>query len=140
MVARPTIVLLHGGPGADHSLFKPEFSAMADAAQVVYLQGLPDGLVLDSTPFGPGSLPDGPSRGMLFISRRQHRPLRHHVSDIVPPPCEKVTPLYVFTVPISSPNARCYASFGGLSSCIYRPVVRLERLTNLRVRSLRVII
>jgi pimeloyl-ACP methyl ester carboxylesterase len=37
MVARPTLVLLHGGPGADHSLFKPEFSAMADAAQVVYL-------------------------------------------------------------------------------------------------------
>ena len=29
MVAKPTIVLLHGGPGADHSLFKPEFSALA---------------------------------------------------------------------------------------------------------------
>ncbi|MGZ0153273.1 alpha/beta fold hydrolase [Kribbella sp. WER1] len=37
MVARPTLVLLHGGPGADHSLFKPEFSALADVAQVVYL-------------------------------------------------------------------------------------------------------
>jgi pimeloyl-ACP methyl ester carboxylesterase len=37
MAARPTLVLLHGGPGADHSLFKPEFSAMAGAAQVVYL-------------------------------------------------------------------------------------------------------
>lgn len=37
MVARPTLVLLHGGPGADHSFFKPEFSAMADVAQVVYL-------------------------------------------------------------------------------------------------------
>lgn len=37
MIARPTLVLLHGGPGADHSLFKPEFSAMTDAAQVVYL-------------------------------------------------------------------------------------------------------
>jgi dipeptidyl aminopeptidase/acylaminoacyl peptidase len=36
MAAWPTIVLVHGGPGADHSLFKPEFSAMADAAQVVY--------------------------------------------------------------------------------------------------------
>jgi pimeloyl-ACP methyl ester carboxylesterase len=32
MAARPTIVLLHGGPGADRSLFKPEFSALADAA------------------------------------------------------------------------------------------------------------
>src|ERR1700739_2445185 len=37
MAAKPALVLLHGGPGADHSLFKPEFSAMADAAQVVYL-------------------------------------------------------------------------------------------------------
>jgi len=37
MVPKPTLVLLHGGPGADHSLFKPEFSAMADAAQVIYL-------------------------------------------------------------------------------------------------------
>ena len=37
MAAKPTLVLLHGGPGADHSLFKPEFSAMAGDAQVVYL-------------------------------------------------------------------------------------------------------
>ena len=37
MVERPTLLLLHGGPGADHSLFKPEFSAMVDVAQVVYL-------------------------------------------------------------------------------------------------------
>jgi pimeloyl-ACP methyl ester carboxylesterase len=37
MVERQTLVLLHGGPGADHSLFKPEFSAMTDAAFLVYL-------------------------------------------------------------------------------------------------------
>jgi proline iminopeptidase len=37
MRPRPTLVLLHGGPGADHSLFKPEFGAMTDAAQVIYL-------------------------------------------------------------------------------------------------------
>jgi len=37
MAAKPTLVLLHGGPGADHSLFKPEFSSMAGDAQVVYL-------------------------------------------------------------------------------------------------------
>jgi pimeloyl-ACP methyl ester carboxylesterase len=37
MVERPTLLLLHGGPGADHSLFKPEFSAMTDVAQVIYL-------------------------------------------------------------------------------------------------------
>jgi proline iminopeptidase len=33
----PTIVLLHGGPGFDHSSFKPDFSPMAEVAQVVYL-------------------------------------------------------------------------------------------------------
>lgn len=36
MVERPTIVTLHGGPGADHSLFKPIFAAATDFAQVVY--------------------------------------------------------------------------------------------------------
>ncbi len=33
----PTVVLLHGGPGFDHSGFKPEFGALAEFAQVVYL-------------------------------------------------------------------------------------------------------
>jgi pimeloyl-ACP methyl ester carboxylesterase len=38
MRARPTVVLLHGGPGGyDHSYLKPEFSALARQAQVVYL-------------------------------------------------------------------------------------------------------
>jgi len=33
----PTVVLLHGGPGFDHSNFKPEFSRLTEIAQVVYL-------------------------------------------------------------------------------------------------------
>lgn len=33
----PTLLLLHGGPGFDHSGFKPVFSEMADSVQVVYL-------------------------------------------------------------------------------------------------------
>lgn len=33
----PTLLLLHGGPGIDHSLYKPAFSALTDVAQVVYL-------------------------------------------------------------------------------------------------------
>ncbi|MGW9209278.1 alpha/beta fold hydrolase [Embleya sp. NPDC055664] len=37
MVERPTLVLLHGGPGADHSGFKPAMYAAARFAQVVYL-------------------------------------------------------------------------------------------------------
>jgi proline iminopeptidase len=39
MVERPTIVLLHGGPGSyDHSYFKPDFAKLTKVAQVVYLE------------------------------------------------------------------------------------------------------
>ncbi len=37
MRQRPTVVFLHGGPGADHSHYRPEWSALADVAQLVYL-------------------------------------------------------------------------------------------------------
>ena len=37
MRERPTILLLHGGPGFDHSIYKPRFGALTDVAQVVYL-------------------------------------------------------------------------------------------------------
>jgi pimeloyl-ACP methyl ester carboxylesterase len=38
MRERPTVVLVHGGPGSfDHSYFKPDFGRLADAAQVVYV-------------------------------------------------------------------------------------------------------
>src|SRR5215467_10994035 len=33
----PTVVLLHGGPGFDHSNFKPDFAPLAEYAQVVYM-------------------------------------------------------------------------------------------------------
>jgi len=37
MRAKPTLLLLHGGPGFDHTLYRPAFSALADIAQVIYL-------------------------------------------------------------------------------------------------------
>jgi proline iminopeptidase len=37
MREKPTLLLLHGGPGFDHSSYKPAFSPLADAAQLVYL-------------------------------------------------------------------------------------------------------
>jgi pimeloyl-ACP methyl ester carboxylesterase len=37
MRERPTLLLLHGGPGFDHSSFKPAYSSLADIAQVIYL-------------------------------------------------------------------------------------------------------
>lgn len=36
MREKPTLVLVHGGPGADHSIYKPAFSALSDLCQIVY--------------------------------------------------------------------------------------------------------
>jgi pimeloyl-ACP methyl ester carboxylesterase len=37
MREKPTLLLLHGGPGLDHSIYKPSFSTLADIAQIVFL-------------------------------------------------------------------------------------------------------
>jgi proline iminopeptidase len=36
MREKPTLVLLHGGPGFDHSMYKPSFSTLSDIVQIVY--------------------------------------------------------------------------------------------------------
>ncbi len=52
MRERPTLLLLHGGPGFDHSIYKPAYSALADIAQIVYLDHR-----------GNGRREDGPREG-----------------------------------------------------------------------------
>lgn len=47
---RPTVLLLHGGPGFDHSSYKPLFSRLAEDAQVVYLDHRGQGRSDKSTP------------------------------------------------------------------------------------------
>ncbi|TCK98901.1 proline iminopeptidase [Shimia isoporae] len=37
MVERPTMLVLHGGPGFDHSTLRPHFDRYADAFQVIYI-------------------------------------------------------------------------------------------------------
>lgn len=37
MREKPALILLHGGPGYDHSGFKPLFSRLADLVQIVYV-------------------------------------------------------------------------------------------------------
>ena len=37
MRKKPTLLLLHGGPGFDHTGYRPAFSALSDVAQVIYL-------------------------------------------------------------------------------------------------------
>ena len=37
MREKPVLLMLHGGPGSDHSIYRPAYSALADIAQIVYL-------------------------------------------------------------------------------------------------------
>ncbi len=50
MSQKPTLLLLHGGPGFDHSLFKSFFSSLADIAQVIYLDHRGNGRSAPSAP------------------------------------------------------------------------------------------
>lgn len=37
MREKPTLLLLHGGPGFDHTIYKPAFATLSDIAQIVYV-------------------------------------------------------------------------------------------------------
>jgi pimeloyl-ACP methyl ester carboxylesterase len=50
MREKRTLLLLHGGPGFDHSIYRPAYSALADIAQVIFLDHR-----------GNGRSQDGPS-------------------------------------------------------------------------------
>jgi pimeloyl-ACP methyl ester carboxylesterase len=52
MRQKPTLLMLHGGPGADHSIYRPAYSTLADIAQIVYLDHR-----------GNGRSEDGPREG-----------------------------------------------------------------------------
>jgi pimeloyl-ACP methyl ester carboxylesterase len=51
----PTLLLPHGGPGFDHSGFKPGFTEMATVVQLVYLDLRGNGRS-DAGPANKGSL------------------------------------------------------------------------------------
>jgi len=50
MRQRPTLIVMHGGPGGDHNGFKPAFSAMTDTCQVLYYDHRGQGRSDRSTP------------------------------------------------------------------------------------------
>ncbi len=52
MRQKPTLLLLHGGPGFDHSIYRPAYSALADVAQIIFLDHR-----------GNGRSDDGPREG-----------------------------------------------------------------------------
>jgi proline iminopeptidase len=50
LVEKPTLIALHGGPGLDHSRFRPEFDYLADIAQVIFLDHRGNGRSMPSDP------------------------------------------------------------------------------------------
>ena len=66
MREKPVLLMLHGGPGADHSIYRPAYSALADIAQIVYLDHR-----------GNGRSEDGPQRELESgaVGRRRARVL-----------------------------------------------------------------
>ncbi len=50
MREKPSLSVLHGGPGHDHSIFKPGFVNLTDIAQVVYLDHRGNGRSVGSGP------------------------------------------------------------------------------------------
>ena len=50
MREKPTLIVMHGGPGFDHSGFRPDFDAFADVAQVVYIDHRGNGRSVPSDP------------------------------------------------------------------------------------------
>src|SRR5258708_8273628 len=49
MREKPTLLMLHGGPGSDHSIYKPAYSRLADVPHITY----PDHPPHCRTPDGP---------------------------------------------------------------------------------------
>src|SRR5271168_534778 len=50
MREKPTLLVLHGGPGFDHSTLRGDFDGFADLAQVVYLDHRGNGRSVPSDP------------------------------------------------------------------------------------------
>lgn len=50
MRQKPTLLALHGGPGADHSIFRPAFDQLSDLCQIVYVDHRGNGRSDDGNP------------------------------------------------------------------------------------------
>ncbi|MEX0310493.1 MAG: alpha/beta fold hydrolase [Tateyamaria sp.] len=50
MRKKPTLIALHGGPGADHSIYKPHLGQLADLCQILYVDHRGNGRSDDGDP------------------------------------------------------------------------------------------
>ena len=88
MREKPALVHLHGGPGFDHSIYKPRFSALSDIAQVVFLDQRGNGRS-DPGPREAWTLAQwggvAPVRWTVNCFRDRHRTLSEGGTEIAPP-------------------------------------------------------
>ena len=57
MVKRPTLIVLHGGPGFDHASLRPYFDRFSDSHQVIYLDHRGNGRFTMRGPSGASADP-----------------------------------------------------------------------------------
>lgn len=50
LVEKPTVIVMHGGPGFDHAGMRPDFDHLADIAQVIYIDHRGNGRSVPSDP------------------------------------------------------------------------------------------
>jgi len=50
LVEKPTLIAMHGGPGFDHQRLRPDMDALADVAQILYLDHRGNGRSMPSDP------------------------------------------------------------------------------------------
>src|SRR5207302_3212698 len=73
MREKPVLLMLHGGPGFDHSIYRPAYSALADIAQIVYLDDRGNGR-------SEGASRRQPARGVALVHQAGRRePQLQHV-------------------------------------------------------------
>ena len=72
MREKPTLMLLHGGPGFDHTIYKPAYSRLADVAQVIYLDHRGNGRS-DAGPKESWNLRAVGRRRARLLRRARHR-------------------------------------------------------------------
>ena len=99
MREKPVLLMLHGGPGSDHSIYRPAYSALADIAQIVYLDHRGNGRSEDGPQGELESGAVGRRRARVLRRARHRRPdrarrvvRRHGCAGVRHPPSRRTPP------------------------------------------------
>ena len=124
----PTFILLHGGPGFDHSGFKPAFTEMAASAQVIYLDLRGNGRLRPPFPLPPFDLEAITFPAMRF-RKGECRPERSEVYISAPyaqlPPASVQISAFLATF-LSSPPPTRPPKYGVIASAEARQTMLIR--------------